>query len=274
MRRWILFGALLATAPAAGNPFTLAKGATDLTFSASVWSIDRYFDGDGRDLPLSALGIKILQTDLILQFDHGLSDRLTLSASLPYSRSSLDILASDADNLINDGASDARLGLKLRLSDEGATQYGLLFGVKWPGDYQTDLVYAPGDGNFDAEILGTLAHRFGKLTLAADAGYRYREGLPAGEIVGRLEPSLLLGSRFTVFGALNYINSLDGIGIDETVGVEWPFTQTEEDILRVTGGGLVSLSTRIALFASWSMTVDGHSTAQGSQWSAGTKLSF
>ena len=46
MRRWILFGALLATAPASGNPFTLAKGSTDLSFSASVWSIDRYFDGD------------------------------------------------------------------------------------------------------------------------------------------------------------------------------------------------------------------------------------
>jgi hypothetical protein len=252
----------------------MASGATDLTLSVSVWNINHYFDGDGKDLRLSDLGIKVRQTDIILQLDHGLSDRLTFSASLPYSRSSLDVLALEDEDIVNDGASDARLGIKWRLSGEGATQFALLAGVKWPGDYTTNLVYAPGNGNFDAELLGSLAHRFGKLVLSADGGYRYRKGTPAGEILGRFEPSLLIGSRLTLYSSLSYVNALDGIGIDETVGVEWPFTSAEEDYLRLTTGGLISVSSRLALFAGWSGTLDGRSTARGSQWTAGTKVSF
>jgi hypothetical protein len=274
MRRILLLGALLAASEALAHPFTLSQGATDVTLSISVWRIERFFDGNGKDVPLSALGVKVTQTDVMLQVDHGLTDWLTLSFSLPYSRSKLHVLAQDDEGPVNDGASDARLGLKLRLSGEGRTQFSILAGFKWPGDYATDLVYAPGDGNFDAEMLASVAHRFSRFTLSAEAGYRYRNGLPANEVLGRFEPSVLIGSRLTLYGVVSYVDSLDGIGIDETVDIQWPFTRAEEDVLRLTAGSLYSFTPRVALFASWSATVDGRSTAQGPRWTAGTKLFF
>jgi hypothetical protein len=276
MRRWTLLAALLAAPSVFAQPFTLAKGSTEVTLSASIWRIDSFFDGQGDDKQLEDLGIAVTQVDLILQVEHGLSDHLTFIASLPYSRSELDVLGSDDDGpmSVNDGASDARIGLKWRLSGDGATQYGLRIGLKWPGDYQTDLVYAPGDGNFDAEALLSAGRRLGKLTVSADAGYRYRNGAPHDEIVVRVEPSVLLGSRLTLFGTGDWVDSRGGIGIDETVGVAWPFTQTEEDLLRLTAGSLWSFSPRFSLFAIWGATVDGRSTARGSQWTVGTKLSF
>jgi len=274
MRRFVLYAALLLARGVLAHPFTLSQGATDVTISASVWSIDRYFDGKGKDLPLSALGFDITQTDLVLQVDHGLTDRLTLSFSLPYSRSKLHLRAQNDNGPVNDGASDARLNLKMRLSGDGPTQFALIGGVKWPVDYTTDVVYAPGDGNFDAEILASLGRRFGRLVVSVDAGYRYRNGPPADELLARVDPSFLIGSRLTLYGSLSYVDSLSGIGIDDTVAIEWPFTRAEEDVLRLTGGALYSFTRHLAVFGSWSSTVDGRSTARGSRWTVGTKLFF
>jgi hypothetical protein len=271
MRRVICLAAILNAAPALASPYTLSKGSTAVTLMGSVWSFDSFFDGSGgrAELPYT-----ITQTDLILGLEHGLTDRMTLTALLPYSRSERAALAGELDPIeVNDGASDLRLGLRWRLSGDGATQYGLVFGVKWPGDYTPDVINAPGDGNFDAEILATAARQLGKLTISADGGFRYRNGNPANEIVLRLEPSYLLGTRIILFGGLEWIDSLGGIPIEE-ISATLPFSRIEEDLLQVSSGAFYSFSQRFGAFAAWSTTLDGRSTARGSRWTLGTRFSF
>ncbi len=274
MMRQLMFAAgLLLAGHAAADPFTLPKGSTQLSFFASVWEIDAFFDGDGND---QELGFDITQTDFQLGLDHGLSDRLTLRLALPWARSERDVVGDDDGTLaINDGVSDARFGLTWRLNDlESPVAVSLLVGVKWPGDYESDIINSPGDGNFDAELVFSLGRQFDRGSIAAEVGYRARSGGPEDEFLGRLEASALLGTRFVVLAVVDAVDQQGGIGIDEDSGIFFPYSLTEEDQLRLTLSGLISFSARTSLFFGWASTLDGTSTAQGSQWALGTVFSF
>lgn len=266
--------ALIGAAPAPASPFTLAKGQTELSFIAFLWQINDYFTGDGgnQDLPF-----EIEQTDVLVGLDHGLSERLTLRLSLPWSRSQRDVVGPDDGLLaVNDGVSDARFGLTWRLNDpQRPMGYALTVGLKWPGDYAVDVVNSPGDGNFDAEVLFSMGRLSDRAAVSVDLGYRFRSGAPADEWLARVEGSWLLGPRFTALAVVDWVDSQGGIGIDPaTAGIFFPFTRTEEDALRLTVGGLVSVTESFSLYASWATTVDGKSTAKGPQWGLGTVFSF
>jgi hypothetical protein len=275
MRRAIFVLSLAVSALGAGavsaNPFNLPKGQTEVSFSTFLWQIDSYFNGDGED---SALPTDVEQTDVIVGVDHGLSERLTLKISVPWSRSERGF-ALDQAFAVNDGVSDAQLGLAWRLNDpREKTGFALIAGLKWAGEYEIDVVNSPGDGNFDAELLFSLGRQFHRTALSLDVGYRFRSGNPEDEWVARLEGSLLASRRVMLLAVVDWVDSLGGLAITESSEPFFPFSRTEEDVLRLTVGGLFSITDRVGLFTSWASTLDGKSTARGSQWGLGTAFSF
>lgn len=266
-----LTASALAAVPASANPFTLPKGQTEVSFATFLWQIDSYFNGDGED---SALPTDVEQTDVIVGLDHGLTDRLTLRISVPWSRSERGF-ALDDPFAVNDGVSDAQLGLAWRLNDpRKRTGVALIAGLKWAGDYEVDVVNSPGDGNFDAELLFSVGRQFHRTALSIDVGYRFRSGNPEDEWVARVEGSLLLSRRVMFLTVLDWVDSRGGLAITSSSGLFFPFSRTEEDVFRLTVGGLFSVTERVGLFTSWASTLDGKSTARGSQWGLGTAFSF
>src|SRR5207237_236703 len=77
MRRLAVLASMLWAASALADPYTLSRGATTLTLVGSVWRIHSFFNGDGDR---KVLPFTITQTDVTLGLEHGLTDRLTLSA--------------------------------------------------------------------------------------------------------------------------------------------------------------------------------------------------
>lgn len=260
--------------PAAANPFTLQKGQSDVSFTAFLWEIDEYFNGNGesRDLDFT-----IEQTDFLIGVDHGLTDRVTLRLSVPWSSSEREVIPGfDSGSLaVNDGVSDAQLGLVWRLnSPERRTGIALIAGLKWAGEYEIDVVNAPGDGNFDAELLFSVGRQSDRASISLDVGYRFRSGGPENEWLARVEGSWLASRRVMLVGVLDWVDSQGGLKITPTTGIFFPYSRTEEDLLRLTVGGLVSVTDRLGIFTSWASTLDGRSTARGSQWGLGTAVSF
>lgn len=274
--RWASFvlalaAPLLGAVPVAASPFNLPKGQTDVTFATFYWQIGSYFNGDGED---SALPTDVEQTDVIVGVDHGLSDRLTLKLSVPWSRSERGF-ALDQAYAVNDGVSDAQMGLLWRLNDpKKATGFALIAGLKWAGEYQADVVNSPGDGNFDAELLFSVGHQYHRAALSLDVGYRFRSGNPEDEWVARVEGSVLMSRRVMWLAVVDWVDSRGGLAITSSSGPFFPFSRVEEDVLRVTFGGYFSVTDRVGLFTSWASTLDGKSTARGSQWGLGTAFSF
>ncbi|HRC86542.1 MAG TPA: hypothetical protein PK413_13115, partial [Thermoanaerobaculia bacterium] len=206
IERGSLFAAacLLLGSTAWANPNTLRRGQSVLTVSGASWSFDRFLVGNGDT---DKLPVTITQTSFILGFDHGLSDQLQLSVNVPWVSSKRDVVdtvrggrrVDPGDASTNDGAGDARLSLKYRLTHGTGPQVALYLGAKWPGSYRTrivpsnqrgrgevDLINSPGDGNFDLEAGASVGHQWGPFTGSVDLGYRLRQGLPPNEYVLRL----------------------------------------------------------------------------------------
>lgn len=272
--RLLLITGFLLTTSVWANPYTQPKGDSQLTVSAAVWKFDTLYDGQGNDAELP-FG-DVVQTDFILGFEHGISDRLTLLLSLPWSDSERDVPAGFPDTLkSNDGVGDAIVGLKWRLNDTASrTAYAILINLKWPGEYEPDIVNSQGDGNFDSEVLFSIGHQFSRASISADLGYRARSGNPDDEWVGRLEGSFSFASRFVAFTALEWVDSQGGLDIDQTFGIFAPYSQTEEDYLRLTGGGYVTFTSRVGGFLSVASAIDGSSTAKGIQYATGLAFTF
>ncbi len=278
MKRWLMAFVAVWLAPAGfawASPFVLDRGTTNLTLAYEVWTFDEFLDGNGDELPLP---LEIEQQTFFVRFEHGVRDRLTLALTLPWAESERGALAGLSDVLLaNDGVSDAQVDLKWRLTGDSAFVVSLIAGLKWPGDYATGVVNAPGDGNFDADLWLALGREWGRGALSLDAGYRARRGDPADETMLRAEGSVGLGSRVILFSLLEWVDSDEGRQIDGAFLVnfpEAPFPLTEEDTGRATAGLLLSLSDRLSLYTTYAATVEGQNTPLGAELGLGLSLSY
>jgi hypothetical protein len=278
-KRGTLFATLLtsvAAAPLSANPYTQPKGASALTLSAAVWQFEEYLAGNGDELPLDEqVGLEsIEQRSYVLGFEHGLTDQLTLSLTLPWASSDPDpVDPNDRSFTTNEGVSDARIGVKWRLTRGDGAQFALLAGVKWPGDYEPGLINSPGDGSFDVEVGASVGAQIGRFTGSFDAGYRARSKKPADEVLARGEVSYLVGARTLLFTSFDWTNSQSGANLVEDRPVA-DFTALEEDATRLTAGVLVSFTERFSAFATWARTVDGKNTALGDELGFGLALAL
>lgn len=271
----VFAGLLLAGALAAeASPFVWTKGSGMVLVSASRWNFDQFLDGSGEEVDLPG---DIDQTSIQLGFEHGLTDSLTLSLALPWVSSERSFDLAEVGFETNDGVGDARIGLRWRMNSLASrTAITLLVGAKWPGDYEKDLINAPGDGNFDAEVGLSVGQQRDRGSWSLEGGYRMRSGEPSNEIVLRGDGSVALGARAQLFGTLEWVNASDGLDLEEGVAppADFLFSQLEEDVTRLTAGFVVSFTDRVAGFVTAARSLEGSNTALGEEFGLGIVVNY
>ncbi len=157
-------------ASAAGNPWLISPGATSIQLSYVTQSADELYAG-GTKNPLPD---DLDQTTAWVGFAYGLADNMAIDARLGYSNFEFSPQQDES------GTTDVLLGLTWRLRDEFIHDAGpsvaLRMGVTRAGNYTAGKINSIGDGASGAEIsliVGKVITP--KLSIAADAGYRYRD---------------------------------------------------------------------------------------------------
>ncbi len=157
-------------ASAAGSPWLISPGTTSMQLSYVTQSADELYMGETkRPLPND-----LTQTTVWVDFAYGIADNMAIDARLGYS--DFEYSARQDEN----GTTDTLLGLTWRLRDEFVHDSGpsvaLRMGVTLAGDYTAGKINSIGDGASGLEaslIVGKIITS--KLSIAADAGYRYRD---------------------------------------------------------------------------------------------------
>lgn len=201
------------------------------------------YDASGARKALDNNG-RFTNRGLNLFGEYSLTSRWSLSAFLPLQRSNL------ANDLQNDGwtsLGDVYGWARYRFNDIKGFSPAVLMGAKVPGNYK--VVSGFGDGQVDYEVQGFLTKSLKSGTyIAANSGYRYRQGGIADEIIfgGQLglapaQGWLLIPSLNGVRGAgsgvqKDFLNA--GFSVQKAISGPWNFLAFYNRIL--SGKNIVS----------------------------------
>ena len=198
----LAFCALTGVAASAGaqdlDGFSPEPGHGDVAFSLNFDSYDRFWVGNQKVFE-PALGT-VDTFSASLWWRHGLSERFTIVATVPY----VDVDGDGTANLSDSGAQDLSAFLQYRAwsAELGSARHSIAFaaGFRTPvGSYEADLPISLGDDTTDALVRAIWLVQLGRWYVSTQTGWDVRgddapDGLPlaltAGRSFGRVTPSV------------------------------------------------------------------------------------
>lgn len=191
-----------------------------------------WMGGDKVDNPPN--GKSLDQYTGFLAMEYGLVGALALDAAIGYTKTDTDAFGGGS----NDGLADTSVGLRYQFVAEEsdrwwptvATRVGAIF----PGTYDENTPFAPGDGVWGVECQLLLAREFGDSGFGTwgDVGYRIR-GNPAPDDFFASAGVYKEFGRVTVSAGYRHIQGLSGLdiggpGFDPGAGVDSGFPALKE----------------------------------------------
>jgi hypothetical protein len=169
------------------------------------------------------------------------------------------------------GLGDTRLTLK-HLIHRGAIDVATQAGIKWPGPYDADVIYAPGDGQTDVELRILGGKFWDRAFVDLEIAYRLRTGPVSDEYEILLDAGWAITSMLhgRVFSRL--VDAQSGVGSTDDPAVV--LRLTEEDTVSL--GSSVSLSplSGLVLTLQYTTAIAGRNTPLRSDIGVGVAYSF
>jgi len=259
----LVAGALPSTAEA--GAWVLPRGRTNVQVAFVHQDTTEGYFLDGDRIPYFFEG-RSRVWGLYFQGRHGLTDRLEASLVVPYFETRFDDLS---DNRRSSGLGDVRAGLRynVRRRSPVATLEGR---VKFPtGDFVNDAEVVPlGDGQWDLDLAGELAHSFWPrpFYISGRAGYRFRSpneesGIDFGnELFWAVEGGYTVNSRLGLKLVARGLHGAEGVSF----GIAIPTLKREA--VYVVPGLVIRAS------PTWIVELSVPFTVSGRNWPAGPVL--
>jgi len=248
---------------AAGNPWLISPGTKSIQLSYVSQSADELYEGETKNPLPDDLSQKTIWVD----FAYGLADNMAIDARLGYSNFEFSPRGEDES-----GTTDASLGLTWRLRDEFIYDTGpsvaLRVGVTLAGNYTTEEINSIGDGASGAEISLLVGKIIApKLSIAADAGYRYRDSGVDDELFASVRGFYSLTNQLHASVGYSVVRA-DGdldLGEPEFEGSGPPefrgrYTQVAEDADIIELGIAYQFARRYQVGFGYGQIVDGRNT--------------
>ena len=262
-----LFPGLTATAHA--GAWTQKQRGYYLKLAAYSFRATSDLDARGTEVPRPGRGT-LSSLDLSAYVEYGLSEHLTLVASMPYKR--LEDKRTIADFVAIErtwGAGDLETRLRWKLRDRPLVA-AVAAGARIPLGYDVDAAaHAPlGSGELDGDIrllLGRSLYPFPGY-LSGEIGYRARGGPYGSEIFYALEAGVSK-HKFLFKGYLSSLRTLATCGANAQAGLSG-----DQNILKVSPGLIYRLRQNAELSFEFIHIASGCNTAAGNTLSLGMAL--
>ncbi|MEW6682877.1 MAG: transporter [Nitrospirota bacterium] len=239
------------TFPAWAGPWTVAEGETIASLSMIQAEFDELFNIDHEKRPLPG---PIRQRDTVLGLSYGLVEDWEASLQVSAYDSQQQFPGNEAEQ---SGLGDTRFGVK-HLVYRGTVDVAAQVGMKLPGSYDADVIYAPGDGQADVELRTMAGKLWDRAFVALDAAYRFRAGAPSDEYEILLDTGYAITSQLHGRVLSRLVNALSGVGSADTPGVS--LKQTEEDIVSVGGALAIQPFAGVTVTLQYMTVVAGRNT--------------
>ncbi|MFQ5651294.1 MAG: hypothetical protein ACE5IY_15265 [bacterium] len=198
--------------PAYAGAWTQKRGAFFYKLGVLRFESTSQYLLNGERESLSNKG-RVIDLSVYHYLEYGLSDELTVIASVPFKKVSFDCAIEECDKS-SSGLADLFLGFRYRLSNRRWI-VSIESGLKLAPGYETDedkLDSAPplGDGQTDFDLRLLLGHPLFNYRgyLNIDAGFRTRSGDPVDELPFSLELGLNLTDDYLLIGRLHGVRSI------------------------------------------------------------------
>jgi len=245
---------LSSIASAAGNPWLMSPGVTTIQLSYVTQSADELYSG-GTKAPLPD---DLNQTTTWVDFAYGLADNMAIDARLGYSNFEFSPRQDES------GATDALLGLTWRLRDElihdAGPSVALRMGVTLAGDYTAGEINSIGDGASGAEvslIVGKIITP--TLSIAADAGYRYRDSDVDDELFASIRGFYSLTNQLHTSVGYSVVRANGDLDINDPE-FRMNFTELAEDADILEFSVAYQFARRYQVGLNYGQVVDGRNT--------------
>ncbi|HVS66749.1 MAG TPA: transporter [Thermoanaerobaculia bacterium] len=263
-----ILGAATATAAQDLDGFAPEPGHGDVAFSLSFDSYDEFWVGTEK-VSVPELGT-VDTFSASLWWRHGLTERLTVVATVPY----VDVEGDGTANLSDSGAQDLSAFLQYRIwsGAAGRTRHSFSVGVggRTPvGDYEGDSPISLGDDTTDALLRAVWLVQAGRWYVSTQTGWDFRgdpapNGLPlavtAGRSFGNLTPSVTW-----------YRYWADG-GTDIGPGV--PFPSNKDEFERFAAKVFARVTPRFGVAIGGFTTLDGRNSGDTDGYAVGLVYSY
>lgn len=266
--------------PCGAGAWLKKRGEYYLKLSGSyLYSTERY-NADGDRIPLASedantIGAAFRDISITAYFEYGMSERVTLVASLPYkiltnwsTEFSSQFNAIREVEAVNSGVTDLRVGVRLPLKTESfPVSFESL--VKLPLGYdpapeQTQLApLGSGKVDFDVNLLAGMSLWPFPGYLNGRAGFRFRGGGLDDEILASLEAGASYRKWFSKVALDALYTTGDLTDADPTR------TVTNENNLKLMGEVNYNINSRIAFSLEAFHVLRGANTVAGTTWVAG-----
>jgi hypothetical protein len=281
--------AMLVCGPSAalGGAWVQKKNSYYFKVSSSYLFTEKELNFDGEEVDILSGEDRLTNTSYrdigaTLYLEYGLTDRLTVVGSLPFKvlrsrRTEVnDLIDLTRDiEVVNGGLSDFTLGLKypLRVTPFPLSVYGA---AKLPLGYDRNPANdGPplGSGRVDLEgslLAGVSLYPFpGYVT--GGVGYRVRTGDLDDEMLFTIETGASWGRLMGRIGLDGLYSTGDPPNLAESEGsqVSSAVVVTNQDILKLAPGVMLSLSDEISLVFEAFHIIDGKNTVTGTTYAAG-----
>lgn len=237
--------------PAWAGPWTVAEGEMIASLAMLQTEFDQLFNIDHEKRTLAG---PIRQRDTVLSLTYGLIEDWETSLQVSYYDSEQRFPGNEAEQ---SGLGDTRFGVK-HLIYRGTVDVAAQVGMKLPGSYNPDVIYAPGDGQTDVELRTVAGKLWDRAFVALDAAYRFRAGAPSDEYEILLDTGYAVTSRLHGRVLSRLVNALSGVGSADAPGVS--LKQTEEDILSVGGALAIQPFAGVTVTLQYTTVVAGRNT--------------
>lgn len=275
MKKAIVSGLLLSapfTVMAEGSPWLINPGDTNVQITSVQQEADEFWAGDNKN-PTPGNGDVTLDT-VFVSINHGLTDDLALDLRFGYSESDTAVAPSEND------FSDTTLGLTWRLHDEflsesSAPSVAVRVAATIAGGYETSSISAIGDGANGVEaslLVGKVLSE--RLAVAADIGYRYRDGDVDDELLFNLSGTYFVTPSLSATLAYHLVDSRGDLDIGGPGFTPERFDEVEEDIESVELSLAYALTPSISLNVGYAEIIDGRNTPKSDVVIAGIGFSF
>ncbi len=255
------------------SPWTPAAGGGEVEISWQRQTADTFNPGDAT----APLPTDLSQSALVLNGSYGISDRLAIDVEIGYAKSKFLTDPVLAPNGGTDGLTDVRIGARFKVLDElSGSPLTATLGIAGiiDGGYETGSLPAIGDGGSGGQVALALGKQAGPVSLSADIGYKIRSNNVPDEVFGSAKVAVALGSRFSVYGGLAFVDSASGLDIGGPGFSPARFPEVEEDYKLWTVGAAASLTDSLSLNATYGEKFDGRNTAESNVVRIGIGYSF
>ena len=242
---------VLSPPPVVAGPWTILEDEVFISLSHIVSSFDRFYNQEKKKFPLPD---NVVNHDTILDLYYGFTEDWEANLRFTGYKSTRDF---PGDEHSQTGFGDGWVNVKHHFY-HGFFDVAAQAGVKWPGDYDAELINSPGDGQTDVEFRFLLGKFWDRFYIDLELAYLNRFGDPPNEHQLYLDMGYALTSYLRVRCFRQRSDARAGQGSAGAAGTVLP--KTEEDVI-VVGGGLTWTPKKdLSLTLQYATVLEGRNT--------------